>query len=101
MSHITGGGLLENLPRTLPANCKAVLEASRWSVPEIMRELVEIGGLSHEERYRTFNMGIGYTLVVTLADVAKAKAAWPDATVIGWIEKRREGDPPIVIQPAR
>jgi phosphoribosylformylglycinamidine cyclo-ligase len=101
MSHITGGGLLENLPRTLPANCKAVLEQSRWTVPEIMRELVELGSLSHEERYRTFNMGIGYTLVVPLADVAKATAAWPEAKVIGWVEKRREGDPPIVIQPAR
>lgn len=101
MSHITGGGLLENLPRTLPANCKAVLEQSRWSVPAIMRELVELGDLSPEERYRTFNMGIGYTLVVPLADVASATAACPGATVIGWIEKRREDDPPIVIQPAR
>lgn len=101
MSHITGGGLLENLPRTLPANCKAVLEQSRWSIPAIMRELVELGGLSPEERYRTFNMGIGYTLVIPLAEVANATAAWPGATVIGWIEKRRDGDPPIVIQPAR
>ena len=101
MSHITGGGLLENLPRTLPAHCKAVLEQSRWSVPEIMRELVERGGLSERDRYRTFNMGIGYTLVVPLRDAAKAAGAAQGARVIGWVETRRDGDPAVVIQPAR
>jgi phosphoribosylformylglycinamidine cyclo-ligase len=103
MAHITGGGLLENVPRTLPATCKAVLEQMRWidDVPPIMRELVERGKLSHEERYRTFNMGIGYTLVVPQADAPKVVAVVPNAKVIGWVEGRREGDPPIVIHPAR
>ena len=79
MAHITGGGLLENVPRTLPDNVKAIFEAARWSVPPIMSELVRRGNLTHEEKYRTLNMGIGYTLIVPLADVAKATAAAPGA----------------------
>lgn len=101
MSHITGGGLLENVPRTLPANVKAVFEAARWSVPPIMQELVERGKLSHEERYRTLNMGVGYTLVVPLADAQKAVAAAPGAAVIGWIEERRDDEAHVVIHPKR
>jgi phosphoribosylformylglycinamidine cyclo-ligase len=101
MAHITGGGLLENIPRTLPDNVKAICEQSRWDVPAIFTELVQRGDLGHEERYRTFNMGIGYTLIVPLADAAKAIAAVPGAKVIGWIEPRSAGEPRVVIHPAR
>jgi phosphoribosylformylglycinamidine cyclo-ligase len=101
MAHITGGGLLENIPRTLPDNVKAICEQSRWEVPEIFKELVKRGDLGHEERYRTFNMGIGYTLVVPLGDASKAIAAVPGAKVIGWIEARSDGEPRIVVHPAR
>ena len=101
MSHITGGGLLENVPRTLPGNVKAIFEQTRWSVPPIMQELVKRAELSHEERYRTLNMGVGYTLVVPLADAAKAVAAAPGAFVAGWIEARRGDEPSVVVHEAR
>jgi phosphoribosylformylglycinamidine cyclo-ligase len=103
MAHITGGGLLENVARTLPESCKAIFEESRWAkqIPEIMRDLVRRGNLSHEERYRVFNMGIGYTLIVPMRDAAKAEAAWPGARVVGWTETRRAGDPAVVIHPSR
>jgi phosphoribosylformylglycinamidine cyclo-ligase len=101
MSHITGGGLLENVPRTLPENVKAVFEAQRWDVPPIQRELVRRGELTHEERYRTLNMGIGYTLVVSLGDAGRALSAVPEAKVVGWIEARDTGEPHVVIHPAR
>ncbi len=101
MAHITGGGLLENVPRTLPENCKAVFEQSRWTVPPIMAELVRRGDLDAEERYRTLNMGVGFTLIVPLADGEKAKNAWPGATIVGWVEERRAGEPAVVIHPAR
>jgi len=101
MAHITGGGLLENVPRTLPEGVKAVFEQQRWSVPPILRELVRRGKLGHEERYRTFNMGVGYTLVVPVTDAAAALAAAPGATVVGWIEARAGGEPRVVIHPAR
>jgi phosphoribosylformylglycinamidine cyclo-ligase len=101
MAHITGGGLLENVPRTLPAGCKAVFEQARWSVPAIERELVRRGGLGHEERYRTLNMGVGFTLVVALADAPKALEAVPGAKIVGWIESRLEGEPAVIVHPAR
>ncbi|MDH2910732.1 MAG: phosphoribosylformylglycinamidine cyclo-ligase [Candidatus Eremiobacteraeota bacterium] len=101
MAHITGGGLLENLPRTLRPGVKAVLEQSRWSVPAIQQVLVDRGGLTHEERYRTLNMGIGYTLVVPVEDAARAVAAAPGATTIGWIEARTGEEAQVTIHPAR
>ncbi len=101
MAHITGGGLLDNVARTLPDNCKAVFEQTRWTVPPLMRELVERGGLTHEERYRTFNMGLGYTLIVPLTDAAKAKAAVAGATIAGWIEARKPDEPSVIVHPAR
>jgi phosphoribosylformylglycinamidine cyclo-ligase len=101
MAHITGGGLLENVPRTLPPNCKAIFEQTRWSVPPIIAELVKRGELGHEERYRTLNMGIGYTLIVPLQDAGKALRAVPQAKVVGWIETRSPADPPVVVHPAR
>lgn len=101
MSHITGGGLLENVPRTLPSTMKAVFEQSRWSVPPIMAELVRRGSLRDDEAYRTLNMGIGYTLVVPLADAQKAVDAVPGARIVGWIEARRADEPHVVVHPAR
>jgi phosphoribosylformylglycinamidine cyclo-ligase len=101
MAHITGGGLSDNVPRTLPQNVKAVFEQSRWGVPPIMAELVRRGNLSHEERYRTLNMGIGYTLVVPLTDAQRAVAASPGARVVGWIEERVGDEPQVVIHEAR
>lgn len=101
MAHITGGGLLENVPRTLPAHCKAIFEQQRWSVPPIMQELIRLGSVGADERYRIFNMGIGYTLVVPLEDAQAAVSAAPGAKVVGWVEARSEGEPRVVIHPAR
>ena len=101
MAHITGGGLLENVPRTLPEGLKAVFEAERWDVPAIFTELVRRGQLGHEERYRTFNMGIGYTIILPFLDAEKAVAAVPGARVVGWVEKRLEGQAPVIVHAAR
>ncbi len=101
MAHITGGGLLENVPRTLRPGVSAVFEQARWDVPAIQRELVRRAGLSHDERYRALNMGIGYTLVVPLSDALRAVAAVPRAKIVGWIEARASGEPAVMIHPAR
>jgi phosphoribosylformylglycinamidine cyclo-ligase len=101
MAHITGGGLIDNVPRTLRPACKAIFEQQRWTVPPIMAELVQRGDLGHEERYRTLNMGIGYTLTVPLADAQRAVAAVPGAFVAGWIEARHDGEAAVVVHPAR
>ncbi|MGH7737986.1 MAG: phosphoribosylformylglycinamidine cyclo-ligase [Candidatus Tyrphobacter sp.] len=102
MAHITGGGLLENVPRTLRKDVRAVFEQARWEVPAIERELVERASLSPQERYRTLNMGIGYTLVVPLDDALRAQSAVRNAKIAGWIEARaNEEEPQVVIHPAR
>ena len=101
MAHITGGGLIDNVPRTLPETCTAVFEQTRWSVPPIMDELVRRGALGHEERYRTLNMGVGYTLIVPFMDAAKALAAVPSATVVGFVSPRAPGGPAVIVHPAR
>ncbi len=101
MAHITGGGLIDNVPRTLPEGVAAVFEQSRWDVPPLMAELVARGRLAHEERYRTFNMGVGYTLIVPITDVAATLAAVPSTRVVGFVQPRRESDPRVVVRPTR
>uniref|UniRef100_A0A8B9CHU3 Trifunctional purine biosynthetic protein adenosine-3 n=1 Tax=Anser brachyrhynchus TaxID=132585 RepID=A0A8B9CHU3_9AVES len=82
-AHITGGGLLENIPRVLPESCGVVLDALSWKIPEIFCWLHKEGNLSEEEMTRTFNCGIGAVLVVqkemaqqVLKDIQKHEAAW-------------------------
>ncbi len=101
MAHITGGGLIDNVPRTLPPGMRAVFEQTRWTVPPIMAELVKRGDLGHEERYRTLNMGVGYTLIVPFMDVAAALAAVPSAAVVGFVSSCPPGGEPVVVHPAR
>jgi phosphoribosylformylglycinamidine cyclo-ligase len=64
MAHVTGGGLPGNLPRVLPEGCRARVRLTAWEVPTIFRVLQEAGQIADAEMFRTFNMGIGYVLVV-------------------------------------
>ena len=64
MVHITGGGFYDNIPRILPNNCDAEIEAEAWDIPIVFKKLQEWGNVSWTEMYRTFNMGIGMLLVV-------------------------------------
>jgi phosphoribosylformylglycinamidine cyclo-ligase len=64
IAHITGGGLLENVPRVLPHGCKAVINRASWEWPVIFRLLQDAGNISADEMYRTFNCGIGMVLAV-------------------------------------
>jgi phosphoribosylformylglycinamidine cyclo-ligase len=64
-AHITGGGLVDNLPRILPSGCDAMIDTSSWKVPPIFRLIQRGGDISHEEMYQVFNMGIGMVLVVS------------------------------------
>jgi len=101
MAHITGGGLIDNLPRVLPPTVKAVFEQSRWTVPPLVRELVRRGDLGHDERYRTFNMGVGFALVIPFREVAAALAAVAGARVVGFIDPRAGDEPAVVVHAAR
>ena len=74
MAHITGGGITENLPRILPKNLAAHVERESWPVLPIFRHLQELGSVSEEEMFRTFNMGIGLICVVPAAKLRRAEA---------------------------
>ncbi|MBV9672270.1 MAG: phosphoribosylformylglycinamidine cyclo-ligase [Verrucomicrobia bacterium] len=63
-AHITGGGLIDNLPRILPPSCDALIETSSWRVPQIFRLIQRGGNVSNEEMFQVFNMGIGMVLIV-------------------------------------
>jgi phosphoribosylformylglycinamidine cyclo-ligase len=64
MAHITGGGFYDNIPRILPANCSATIERRTWPIPPIFSLIQERGNVPEPEMFRTFNMGIGFILVV-------------------------------------
>ena len=92
MAHITGGGLVDNLPRTLPDDCIAMLDPRLWSVPSIFTELVERAQMPPAERYRVFNMGVGFVLVVPEEAAEVVLSRVPDAGVIGRIVERHTSD---------
>src|SRR5437868_387634 len=64
LAHITGGGLIGNLPRILPRDCDAVIQTKSWRVPRIFQVLQRNGRIDIEEMYQVFNMGIGMVAVV-------------------------------------
>lgn len=89
MAHITGGGLLDNIPRVLPDGVKADIQADNWVLPPVFQWLTQIGQLSPFELLRTFNCGIGMAVIVDqneVQDVIKAlNSSGEDAFVIGEI----------------
>jgi len=72
LSHITGGGLLENIPRVLPDNCSAQIYTDSWQWPEVFSWLQDQGNVENEEMYRTFNCGVGMVICVAGQDLDAA-----------------------------
>ena len=75
MAHITGGGLTENIPRVLPENCVAQIDAQSWPLPKLFQWLQQAGNVEQQEMYRTFNCGIGMAVIVP-AEQAEAVQAF-------------------------
>ena len=92
MAHITGGGLTENIPRVLPENCVAQIDAQSWPLPKLFQWLQQAGNVERQEMYRTFNCGIGMAVIVPAeqADAAQAFLAEQGETVyrLGTIRER-------------
>lgn len=76
MAHITGGGLIENVPRVLPENTQAVIHADSWTRPAVFDWLQQAGNIDSHEMHRVFNNGIGMVVIVDAADADRAMAAF-------------------------
>ena len=102
MAHITGGGLLENIPRVLPADLHCALQRDAWARPEVFKWLQREGNIPEDEMLRTFNCGIGYVLVVDhdRADEAmkRLQASGEQCSRIGVIRPRAAGESAVSVR---
>ncbi len=101
MAHITGGGLVENIPRVLPENLQAVLHRDAWQMPSLFQWLQEKGQVADLEMHRVFNCGIGLVVVVPSHAVSQAiealKAEQLTAWQIGEVVERPENAPQTIV----
>lgn len=104
LSHITGGGLLENIPRVLPKSSKAVINTASWELPPVFQWLQSNGNVDAREMYRTFNCGVGMVIAVPAAEADSAlallTAAGENAWVIGQIEDAQDGEEQVELRSA-
>jgi phosphoribosylformylglycinamidine cyclo-ligase len=105
LCHVTGGGLLENLPRVLPPQCKAVIDLASYQRPAIFDWLQQQGGVAEKEMYRTFNCGIGMVVCVPTAAAEQALRVLAEqgetAAVIGRIEAMADGEEQVQLRGSR
>jgi phosphoribosylformylglycinamidine cyclo-ligase len=91
MAHITGGGLVDNVPRILPDSVDADIDRSAWKVPTLFQYIQDTGKVDREEMYRVFNMGIGFVIIVRKKDVEESikilRKAKVRPVIIGKISK--------------
>ncbi len=101
IAHITGGGLIENIPRILPGICKAKIFKNRWRIPSVFQIIQKAGRIEETEMFRTFNCGIGMVIIVAGKDadnaVKRLKALKETPFLIGNIEKRSPKEDSVVI----
>ncbi|QQX78653.1 phosphoribosylformylglycinamidine cyclo-ligase [Shewanella sp. KX20019] len=101
MSHITGGGFWENIPRVLPEDCKAVVKSDSWQWPVVFNWLMENGNITEFEMYRTFNCGVGMVIAFPADKVSSAlellNAEGENAWLIGNIAKRTDDEEQVEI----
>jgi phosphoribosylformylglycinamidine cyclo-ligase len=101
LAHITGGGLLENVPRILPAGLAARIERAAWNLPHLFQWLKQEGNIADGELYRVFNCGIGMVAVVGAAEAGAALKALRAAGEIAWrigrVVRREKNGPQVMI----
>ena len=85
LAHITGGGLLENIPRVLPEGCSASIDAQSWSLPPIFQWLQAGGNVESAEMLRTFNCGVGMVVIVAPAKADAAMQLLKEQQVDSWV----------------
>lgn len=101
IAHITGGGIIENLPRVLSPNLQAIIHINSWHIPPIFSLIQQVGKVSLEEMLRTFNMGIGLVLVVPAEQVKDIQRLLEGeklpSWLIGTVSKRPSGENKIIL----
>jgi len=89
LAHITGGGLMGNVPRILPHGLAANLRKGSWDIPAIFELVQRKGNIDEAEMYRVFNMGIGMVIICSGDDLGRISEALPQAKIIGDIAKAK------------
>jgi phosphoribosylformylglycinamidine cyclo-ligase len=101
MAHITGGGLVDNVPRVLPENTQAVLHRDSWQMPDLFRWLQMKGGVTDAEMVRVFNCGIGMVVIMSTdqadAAILSLKTEGLNAWVVGEVVERPTGGPQTIV----
>lgn len=102
IAHITGGGLIENLPRVLPPHTQAAIQQQSWTWPAIFQWLQQQGNIETMEMYRAFNTGVGLVIIVAKHDAEAAldilKAAGESAWILGQIESGEQRNPDVIFK---
>ena len=102
LSHITGGGLLENIPRVLPKQTKAVINLESYELPEVFKWLQNAGNIESKEMYHTFNCGIGMVICVPSSNADAClkllSDAGENAWMLGTIEQAGEGEEQVLLK---
>lgn len=97
MAHITGGGLIDNVPRTLPDGLAVRFDSKKWDVPPIFPLIQRLGNIDRDEMYHVFNMGIGMAVICAPENVSRFTSKLPEIKVVGEVVKQA-GETRIIIE---
>lgn len=100
MAHITGGGLVDNLPRVVPDQLTVALDAATWDILPIFRLIQARGDVAWSEMVRVFNVGLGYILICRPADLPAVLERAQDAGArqVGVVRQRQDGEPRVIVE---
>jgi phosphoribosylaminoimidazole synthetase len=98
LAHITGGGLVDNMPRILQPGTLARIDRSSWDAPPVFRRLLDWSGMDRDEAYHVFNMGIGMVVVIAPDQSSPLQKALPDAILIGSLDASDIAAPDVVLE---
>ncbi len=96
LAHITGGGLIGNVPRVLPEGVAARFDSQTWAVPPLFQLIQQSGSVDQQEMYHVFNMGIGMAIICSPEDVSHLRGQLPEAKIIGEVVKQK-GEARVII----